>query len=52
MFVDAPASVAILTAEAEADTLADPLDAAPSPMSWPIAVYRRLDMRHRHHCSA
>ena len=39
MFVDASAIVAILTREPEADSLADLLDAAPSPITSPIAVF-------------
>src|SRR5713226_7195813 len=39
MFVDASAIVAILTREPEADSLADLLEAAPSPISSPIAVF-------------
>lgn len=39
MFVDASAIVAILTAEPEADALADLLDAARSPVTSPIAVF-------------
>jgi ribonuclease VapC len=42
MFVDASAIVAILTAEAESDALADLLDAAPSPISSPIAVFEAV----------
>jgi ribonuclease VapC len=42
MFVDASAIVAILTAEAEGDALADLLDAAPSPISSPIAVFEAV----------
>jgi ribonuclease VapC len=42
MFVDASAIVAILTAEAEADALVDRLDAAPSPISSPIAVFEAV----------
>src|SRR6266851_4401868 len=37
MFVDASAIVAILTREPEADSLADLLEAAPSPITSPIA---------------
>ncbi len=39
MFVDASAIVAILTREPEADSLADLLEAAPSPITSPIAVF-------------
>jgi ribonuclease VapC len=39
MFVDASAIVAILTREPEADSLADLLDAARSPITSPIAVF-------------
>ena len=42
MFVDASAIVAILTAEPEADALADLLDAAPHPISSPIAVFEAV----------
>ena len=42
MFVDASAIVAILIAEAEAGALADLLDAAPSPISSPIAVFEAV----------
>ena len=39
MFVDASAIVAILTREADADELADALDAARSPITSPVAVF-------------
>lgn len=39
MFVDASAIVAIITREPEADTLADVLSAARSPITSPIAVF-------------
>ena len=39
MFVDASAIVAILTREPEADSLADLLEAAPSPITSPIAIF-------------
>lgn len=39
MFVDASAIVAILTREPEADELADLLDAAPAPITSPIAFF-------------
>lgn len=39
MFVDASAIVAILTREADADDLADALEAARSPITSPIAVF-------------
>ena len=39
MFVDASAIVAILTREAEADTLADVLESARSPITSPIAIF-------------
>ncbi len=39
MFVDASAIIAIMTEEPDADTLADALDRAPSPITSPIAVY-------------
>ena len=39
MFVDASAIVAILTREADADELADALEAARSPITSPIAVF-------------
>ena len=39
MFVDASAIVAILTREADADELADALDAARSPITSAIAVF-------------
>ena len=39
MFVDASAIVAILTGEAEADALADALEAAESPITSPVAVF-------------
>ena len=38
MFVDASAIVAILTSEVDADELANALDAAPSPITSPVAV--------------
>jgi len=52
MFVDASAIVAILTAEPEADVLADLLDAAPHPISSPIAVFEAVLglCRKRHAC--
>lgn len=39
MFVDASAIVAILTREPEADTLADALEGASSPITSPIAIF-------------
>jgi ribonuclease VapC len=42
MFVDASAIVAMLTAEAEGDALADSLEAAPSPISLPISVFEAV----------
>ena len=39
MFVDASAIVAILTRGADADELADALDAARSPITSPVAVF-------------
>ena len=39
MFVDASAIVAILTREPDADTLADALDDARSPITSPIAIF-------------
>jgi ribonuclease VapC len=39
MFVDASAIVAILTREADADALADVLEAARSPITSPIAIF-------------
>jgi len=39
MFVDASAIVAILTREADADELADALDAARSPITSPVAAF-------------
>jgi ribonuclease VapC len=39
MFVDASAVVAILTREPEADTLADVLGEARSPITSPIAIF-------------
>jgi ribonuclease VapC len=52
MFVDASAIVAILTAEQDADTLADLLDAARSPITSPIAVFEAvLGLRRKRHAS-
>jgi ribonuclease VapC len=42
MFVDASAIVAILTREPEADTLADALQSANSPVTSPIAVFEAV----------
>jgi ribonuclease VapC len=42
MFVDASAIVAILTREAEADMFADALDAAPAPITSPIAIFEAV----------
>jgi ribonuclease VapC len=42
MFVDASAIVAILTREPEADSLADLLEAAPRPITSPIAVFEAV----------
>jgi ribonuclease VapC len=42
MFVDASAIVAILTREPEADTLADVLQSASSPVTSPIAVFEAV----------
>jgi len=42
MFVDASAIVAILTREPEADTLADALQSASSPVTSPIAVFEAV----------
>jgi ribonuclease VapC len=42
MFVDASAIVAILTREPEADTLADVLEKAPSPITSPIAIFEAV----------
>ncbi len=39
MFVDASAIVAILTREPEAEALANLLEAAPSPITSPIAIF-------------
>jgi ribonuclease VapC len=39
MFVDASAIVAIITREAEADVLADRLEAARAPVTSPIAIF-------------
>ena len=39
MFVDASAIVAILTREAEADSLADALEKARTPITSPIAIF-------------
>ena len=39
MFVDASAIVAMLTREAEADIFLDLVEAAPSPMTSPIAIF-------------
>ncbi|MDE2005333.1 MAG: type II toxin-antitoxin system VapC family toxin [Rhodospirillales bacterium] len=39
MFVDASAIVAILTREADADLLADRLDAATAPVTSPVALF-------------
>ncbi len=38
MFVDASAIIAILTREADADSLADRLESAPSPITSPIVI--------------
>ena len=40
MFVDASPIVAIVTREADADALADRLDAALSPITSPVAVFK------------
>jgi ribonuclease VapC len=42
MFVDASAIIAILTAEPEADSLADTLEAADAPMTSPIAIFEAV----------
>ena len=42
MFIDASAIVAILTREAEADVLADALEAARSTITSPIAVFEAV----------
>ena len=42
MFVDASAIVAILTREADADALADALEAAEAAMTSPIAVFEAV----------
>ena len=42
MFVDASAIIAILTAEPEADSLADALEAADAPMTSPIAIFEAV----------
>ena len=42
MFVDASAIVAILTRESEADALADLLEAAPAPITSPIAMFEAV----------
>jgi len=39
MCVDASALIAIVTAEAEGEALAERLDAAPAPIASPVAVY-------------
>ena len=39
MFVDASALIAIVTAEPEGEALAERLDAAPAPITSPVAVY-------------
>ena len=52
MFVDASAIVAILTREPEADLLADLLEAAPAPITSPIAVFEAaLGIRRKRHSS-
>jgi ribonuclease VapC len=52
MFIDASAIVAILTAEQEADTLADILDAARAPITSPIAIFEAvLGLRRKRHAS-
>jgi len=52
IFVDASAIVAILTREAEADSLADLLEAARSPITSPIAVFEAtLGISRRRHAS-
>ncbi|MGH8206830.1 MAG: type II toxin-antitoxin system VapC family toxin [Steroidobacteraceae bacterium] len=42
MFVDASAIVAILTREADADSLADVLEAASAPITSPIAIFEAI----------
>ena len=42
MFVDASAIVAILTHEADADALADTLEAAREAITSPVAVYEAV----------
>ena len=52
MFVDASAIVAILTREPEADTLADALETAGSPITSPIAIFEAvLGICRRRHAS-
>jgi ribonuclease VapC len=52
MFVDASAIVAILTAEPEADSLADLLDTARSPITSSVAVFEAvLGLRRERHAS-
>jgi ribonuclease VapC len=42
MFVDASAIIAILTAESDADALADALEGAVAPMTSPIAIFEAV----------
>ena len=52
MFVDASAIVAILTRESDADSLADALDDAQSPMTTPIAIFEAtLGLCRKRHAS-
>lgn len=52
MFVDASAIVAILTADPDADALADVLESARSPITSPIAVFEAaLGLRGKRHAS-
>jgi ribonuclease VapC len=52
MFVDASAIVAILTREPDADALADALEAAPLPITSPVAVFEAvLGICRKHHAS-
>ena len=52
MFVNASAIVAILTREADADELANALEAARSPITSPVAVFEAtLDVCRKRHAS-
>lgn len=42
MFVDASAIVAILTAEPDADAMANTLEAAPAPIASPVAIFEAV----------